>query len=153
MFLAFLQVYMNLLLRWNFLPLAKQSAIRCLSNLFSTLSIMFSTLSYIYSTMSCIYTTTSKTDQTCMKLKSIYCIFVFPYDRTRYQSPAYINSVVHFFSFFTNAKIGIILVWLLYKFICFIYVSYGKINKVFTFAYYQLMVDNRSKIKIISYKE
>ena len=139
MFLAFLQVYMNLLLRWNFLPLAKQSAIRCLSNLFSTLS--------------SIYTTTSKTDQTCMKLKSIYCIFVFPYDRTRYQSPAYINSVVHFFSFFTNAKIGIILVWLLYKFICFIYVSYGKINKVFTFAYYQLMVDNRSKIKIISYKE
>ena len=146
MFLAFLQVYMNLLLRWNFLPLAKQSAIRCLSNLFSTLSIMFSTLSYIYSTM-------SKTDQTCMKLKSIYCIFVFPYDCTRYQSPAYINSVVHFFSFFTNAKIGIILVRLLYKFICFIYVSYGKINKVFTFAYYQLMVDNRSKIKIISYKE
>ena len=113
--------------------------ISCKSNLFSTLS-------YIYSTM-------SKTDQTCMKLKSIYCIFVFPYDRTRYQSPAYINSVVHFFSFFTNAKIGIILVWLLYKFICFIYVSYGKINKVFTFAYYQLIVDNRSKIKIISYKE
>ena len=43
---------MNLLLRWNFLPLAKQSAIRCLSNLFSTLSIMFSTLSYIYTTLS-----------------------------------------------------------------------------------------------------
>gem|GEM_PF-4745800 len=88
-----------------------------------------------------------------MKLKSIYCIFVFPYDCTRYQSPAYINSVVHFFSFFTNAKIGIILVRLLYKFICFISVSYGKINKVFTFAYYQLIVDNMSKIKIISYKE
>ena len=32
-------------------------------------------------------------------------------------------------------------------------VSYGKINKVFTFAHYQLIVDNRSKIKIISYKE
>lgn len=38
-------------------------------------------------------------------------------------------------------------------FIRFIYVSYGKINKVFTFAHYQLIVDNRSKIKIISYKE
>ena len=39
---------------------------------------------------------------------------------------------------------------LVYSFIC---VSYGKINKVFTFAHYQLIVDNRSKIKIISYKE
>lgn len=58
-----------------------------------------------------------------------------------------------FFLVFYDAKIGIILVRLLYKFICFIYVSYGKINKVFTFAYYQLIVDNRSKIKIISYKE
>ena len=38
-------------------------------------------------------------------------------------------------------------------FIRFICVSYGKINKVFTFAHYQLIVDNRSKIKIISYKE